>query len=244
MKLAIMQPYFMPYIGYFSLIKHTDEFILFDTVQFIRHGWIERNRMLKQTGGWQYIQIPLLKDNGRDTLIKDIRINNAIEWKQKILSQIQHYKKKAPYYWQVIKLLNEVFSEDFIDITHLNKKALQVVCDYLGITREFPIFSEMGIQLDAVNAPDEWALRICEAWNNENRGEKVDTYINPIGGTEFFERKKYEEAGIHIAFQQMELPVYRQFESIPFESGLSMLDVLMFNSSEEVDVMLENYHLV
>ena len=98
MKLGIMQPYFLPYIGYFSIIKHTDEFILFDSVQFIRHGWIERNRILKQSGGWQYIQVPIIKNNGRETLIKDIRINNTDNWKTKILAQIQHYKKKSYKY--------------------------------------------------------------------------------------------------------------------------------------------------
>jgi len=244
MKLAIMQPYFMPYIGYISLVKHTDEFILFDPVQFIRHGWIERNRMLKQNGSWQYIQVPLLKGDGRDTLIQDTKINNAEAWKQKMLSQIQHYKKRAPYYWKVVKMLNEIFAEQYDDITHLNKKALQVVCEYLGIHREFPIFSEMNMQLDAVNAPDEWALRICEAWNRENRGEKVDLYINPIGGTEFFDRSKYEQTGIPIAFQQMEITEYDQHGTDPFEPGLSILDVLMFNSPEEVNAMLDKFTLV
>ena len=78
MKLGIMQPYFAPYLGYISLIKHTDEFILFDTVQFIRHGWIERNRILKPGGGWQYIAIPLVK-HSQKTLICDIcvRTNDA-----------------------------------------------------------------------------------------------------------------------------------------------------------------------
>ena len=74
MRLGIMQPYFFPYIGYMSLIKNTDLFILFDDVQFIRHGWIERNRILKPSGGWQYIAVPLEKHH-RDTLIKEIRIN-------------------------------------------------------------------------------------------------------------------------------------------------------------------------
>lgn len=244
MTVGIMQPYFMPYIGYISLIKHTDRFILFDTVQFIRHGWIERNRMLKQNGGWQYIQVPLLKSDGRDTLIQDTKINNAEPWKQKMLSQIQHYKKRAPYYWKVVKMLNEIFAEDYEDITHLNKKALQVVCEYLGIHREFPIFSEMDMHLDAVNGPDEWALRICEAWNRENRGEKVDLYINPIGGTEFFDRTKYENAGIPIAFQQMEITEYDQHGTESFEPGLSILDVLMFNSPDEVNMMLDKFTLV
>ncbi len=94
MKVAIMQPYFMPYIGYISLIKHSDVFILFDPVQFIRHGWIERNRILKQNEGWLYIQVPLLK-SGRDTLIQDCLIDNSKDWKNKILSQLQIYKKKS-----------------------------------------------------------------------------------------------------------------------------------------------------
>ena len=97
MKLGIMQPYFFPYIGYFSLIKHTDDFILLDTVQFIRHGWIERNRILKPSDGWQYIMVPL-KKHSRETLIKNIEINNEQQWKEKILAQLQHYKKQAPYF--------------------------------------------------------------------------------------------------------------------------------------------------
>ncbi|MBP9991498.1 MAG: WbqC family protein [Bacteroidales bacterium] len=236
MKLGIMQPYFMPYIGYYSLIKHTDEFILFDPVQFIRHGWIERNRILKQGGGWQYIQIPLIKDNGRDTLIKDVRINNAEPWKQKMLAQLQHYKKKAPYYFKVIKMLNEIFAEDFTDITHLNKMALQVSCDYLGISREFPIFSEMNLAIDSVNAADEWALNICKAMG-------CTEYINPIGGTEFFDRSKYNQAGVQISFQQMEITEYVQGGE-PFEPGLSMIDVMMFNSPEEINSMLDRFTLV
>lgn len=236
MTLGIMQPYFMPYLGYFSLIKHTDEFILFDTVQFIRHGWIERNRILKQNGGWQYIQIPLIKGNGRDTVIKDVRINNTENWKQKILAQLQHYKKIAPYYFRVTNLLKELFANDFDDITHLNQKSLQLVCDYLGFQRDFPIFSEMNLFIEEVNAPDEWALNICKAMN-------VSSYINPIGGSEFFDRIKYEKAGVDLKFQQMKLDEYDQKRQ-PFEAGLSILDVMMFNSPDDINVMMDHFELV
>lgn len=236
MTVGIMQPYFMPYIGYISLIKHTDEFILFDTVQFIRHGWIERNRILKQNGGWQYIQIPLIKDNGRDTVIKDVKINNAENWKQKILAQLQHYKKIAPYYFRVINLLKELFANDFDDITHLNQKSLQLVCDYLGFQRDFPIFSEMNLFIEEVNAPDEWALNICKAMN-------VSSYINPIGGSDFFDREKYEKAGVDLKFQQMKLDEYDQKRQ-PFESGLSILDVMMFNSPDDINVMMDHFELL
>ncbi len=235
MKVGIMQPYFMPYIGYFSLIKHTDKFILFDTVQFIRHGWIERNRILKQNGGWQYIQVPILKKEGRDTLIKDVLINNKENWKAKILAQLQHYKKIAPYYFKTVQLLNEIFSFEYEDIVSLNGTSLQMVCEYLGINREIEVFSKMNLDIKPAEAPDEWALNICSAIEGANE------YWNPPGGMSFFDRTKYQKAGISLKFQSVDIEPYNQKRE--FEPALSIIDVLMFNSIEEVNVMLDNYIL-
>ena len=227
----------MPYIGYFSLIKNTDEFILFDSVQFIRHGWIERNRILKPNGGWQYVQVPIIKENGRDTIIKDIRINNSENWKSKILAQLQHYKKRAQYYNKVVELLNDVFNSDYDDIISLNKVSLEQICNYLGINRKINVFSEMGLDVAPVTAPDEWALNICKAFGG------VDEYWNPIGGLSFFDKSKYHNAGIKIYFQEMVLTPYRQLGN-EFESGLSIIDVMMFNSPESINEMLDNYRLL
>lgn len=236
MRIGIMQPYFMPYIGYFSLIKHSDEFILFDTVQFIRHGWIERNRILKQNGEWQYIQVPLIKKDGRDTIIKDIAINNNEQWKSRMLSQLQHYKKKAPFYYKVIALLQDIFKEDYTDIVTLNLKSLQKMCEYLEIRTPIKVYSQMGLIIDPVNAPDEWALNICKSMN-------ASVYINPIGGVEFFNRDKYVKAGIQLWFQQMEISPYVQITS-KFEPALSIIDVMMFNSVDQINEMLDKYTLV
>jgi hypothetical protein len=236
MKLAIMQPYFLPYLGYFSLIKHTDEFILFDTVQFIRHGWIERNRILKPSNGWQYIMVPL-KKHSRETLIKDIEINNDQQWKEKILAQLQHYKKQAPYFSNVIDILNEIFSKEYATIVDLNLASLKTVCNYLGINTPIQVFSLMNIDIEPANAPDEWALNICKALGN------VDEYWNPPGGQSFFDRKKYENAGINLKFHSAILTDYDQKRNV-FEPGLSILDVMMFNSIEEINKMLDNYELL
>lgn len=236
MKLGIMQPYFMPYIGYFSLIKHTDRFILFDTVQFIRHGWIERNRILKPAGGWQYIQVPLIKENGRDTSIKDIRINNNENWKNRILSQLQHYKKKAPYYYRTIKLLENIFSDEYTSIVELNRVSLNKICQFLEIDKEMEVFSEMNLSIADVHAPDEWALNICNAIGN------IDEYWNPPGGQDFFDRSKYERAQLDLKFQTMRLSSYDQ-KNDSFEVGLSIVDVMMFNSVEEINTMLDDFFL-
>ncbi len=236
MKLAIMQPYFFPYIGYFSLIKHTDEFILFDTVQFIRHGWIERNRILKPSDGWQYIMVPL-KKHTRETLIKEIEINNNLPWKERILAQLHHYKKKAPYYSNVICLLNEIFSKEYNIIVDLNLASLKAVCDYLDIKASLQVFSKMNIDIEPANAPDEWALNICKALGN------VDEYWNPPGGKSFFDKSKYVKANIELKYHSINITEYKQKGSV-FEPSLSIIDVMMFNSVEEINKMLDNYELI
>ena len=237
MKVAIMQPYFLPYLGYFSLIKHTKKFILFDTVQFIRHGWIERNRILKPNEGWQYINVPLRK-HIQSTLIKDIRIDNSLNWKEKMLAQLMHYKKKAPFYNETINVLKSVLELDIDEITNLDYCLLREICKYLGINFDCEIFSQMNIKIESVKAPDEWALNICKSLNG------VDEYWNPIGGLEFFDRNKYEKAGIKIKFLEHNLPFYSQRRGIEnFENGLSIIDVMMFNDNDAVNEMLDDYEL-
>lgn len=236
MKLGIMQPYFFPYLGYFSLIKHTDRFILFDPVQFIRHGWIERNRTLKPGEGWQYIQVPLVKF-ARETNIADVRINNAENWKNKIVAQLQHYKKLAPYYRNVMELLNNVFSDNYDDIVSFDKKSLEAVCEFLGFERNMEVYSKMDLEIEPVYAPDEWALNICKAIPG------ADEYINPPGGQSFFDKSKYDKNNIKLEFLEINLHEYSQ-KRPDFESGLSVIDVMMFNSPEEISTMLDDYKIL
>lgn len=235
MRLGIMQPYFFPYIGYMSLIKHVDMFILFDTAQFIRHGWIERNRILKPSGGWQYMGVPL-KKHEQKIAIRDIEINNQIEWKDKILAQLVHYKR-APYYYKVINMLQNIFDDEYSDIVMLNKVSLEKTCKYLGINTPILIFSQMDIKIDCANNPDEWALNICKAI------EGVDGYWNPPGGKSFFDTNKYLQQGIDIQFQEVNIRAYPQGKNA-FEGGLSIIDVMMYNSPTIINDMLDDYRLI
>jgi hypothetical protein len=235
MKIAIMQPYFFPYLGYFSLIKHTDQFVLFDTVQHIRHGWIDRNRILKPDEGWQYIKVPIRK-HSRDTDIRSIRINNDKDWKIRILGQLQHYKKKAPHYDQVKDLIEEIFSRECDSIVQLNLISLKIICNYLNINPVFQIFSGMDLDIETPNASDEWALNICKAIPD------VREYWNPLGGRNLFDKSKYQSKFIELRFLEFNIEPYNQRRKV-FESGLSMIDVLMFNDSDAVSVMLDNFVL-
>ena len=235
MKLAVMQPYFFPYIGYFSLIKYADKFILLDSVQYIKQGWINRNRILNQNGGWQYVIVPLRKHH-QNTLIKDIMIASEIKWKKKIIAKLAYYRKIAPFYEKVITLIKEIFEYETDSISKVNIFSLKKTCDYLDIPLDYEIFSEMEILLGAINEPDDWALEISKLL-------KAKEYINPPGGKEFFDKSKYISAGIELKFLQANLTEYDQKRE-KFEPGLSIIDVMMFNSKESVQEMLNNYEFI
>ncbi len=232
--LSVMQPYFFPYLGYFALIKHTDFFVSFDPVQYISKGWMNRNRVLKPNEGWQYLTAPVQKQP-QNTLIKDILVVPGDEWKVKILRQLEHYKKRSPYYEPVNALLEDCFANSELSLSRLNLHYLNKVCAYLEMPFHYAMFSDMDLKLGSVKAADEWALRTTQALG-------ATTYINQPGGRTFFNPAKYVEASIDLKFLDFNLTPYDQRRPA-FEVGLSILDVLMFNSPEQVRAMLENVHL-
>lgn len=232
-RIAIMQPYFFPYAGYFALIKHCERFILFDTPQFIKQGWIERNRILSPHGGWQYFRVPLLK-HPHNTPIHDVQIDNRTDWQTVILSQIGHYKQVAPHYRTVRELVIHLFHRKYDYIVDLNEQSIKLICEYLDIKTPIDVLSRMGLSVEQAPCPDGWALNICQALGN------VGEYVNATGGQSFYCRDKYRQAGIPILFQQPALLEYRQATEC-FEPDLSILDVLLFNDAQHVNGLLDRY---
>src|SRR5262252_3536704 len=235
MKIAIMQPYFFPYLGYYSLLKKTDRFILFDTVQFIRHGWIERNRILKPGEGWQYIAVPLEKHN-RITTISQITINNSEDWKGKLLRQLEHYKKRALFYKETISLVESALDIETNSIVRLNANILTKTCEYFGLSLHLDIYSEMNLIIDKVTHPGEWALNISKVLNAKE-------YINPPGGVGIFRGEQFESVGISLKFLANNLSEYSQRRS-RFESGLSIIDVIMFNDINNINKLINDTRFV
>ena len=173
-----------------------------------------------------------------ETKIKDVKINNQENWKEKIFKQLLHYKKKSPFYNETINVLSQGLQIETDSIVELNANTLRCVCEYLGINFNYKIYSEMDLKIQKVNAPDEWALNICKAIGN------VEEYWNPPGGMEFFDRSKYEDAGVKLYFQKVNIKPYPQRRGPEnIITGLSMLDVMMFNSIEDINKMLDNFIL-
>ena len=236
-KLAVMQPYFFPYIGYFSLIQYTDRWIVFDTVQHIRRGWVNRNRILapaKPNGGWQYIALPTEKAS-RETPIKEIQVKGS-DWQQRILRQIEHYRKSAPCYNEVVSFLQRAFSKvSDLNIVRINMSLLEATCEYLSLPFRYEVYSEMCMPEFRIEKPGDWALKISEHLG-------VSEYCNPPGGIDLFPREEWNNKGVKLTFLESNLPWYsqRREESI---MGLSILDVMLFNSPEEASRMIRDYTL-
>ena len=161
------------------------------------------------------------------------------QWQEKIFAQLQHYKKKSPFYKETVDVIKNGFAEKTDSITKLNFNTLRAVCEYLKIPFNCTIFSERNLKIDPVSVPDEWALNICKAL-------KYDEYINPPGGMEFFDPVKYDRAGIKLIFEKPSLEFYSQRRGPDnFEPGLSIIDVMMFNSPEQINDMLAKYeHII
>jgi len=235
MRVAIMQPYFFPYIGYFQLINAVDKFIVFDAAQYIRHGWVNRNRVLRPQEGWMHIIVPLEK-HSRNTLIKDMIISGDKAWKAKIINQLSHYKKIAPYYMNVISFLEECFDADTEKLSLLNAELLRKTCEYLKIDFQYEFFSQMNLGIKEIDDPGSWALEI-------SRKLGATEYVNPSGGQELFNAKKFNEANIKLSFLNAKLTEYDQRRR-PFEPGLSIIDMMMFSDKQKIQEDLKDYEVI
>ena len=236
MKLAIMQPYFFPYVGYFSLMEYADRFVFFDTPQYITRGWVNRNRLLTAAGEPVYMTVPI-KKAPRETAIKDILIDDAQNWREKIYGQLSAYKKRAPRYRETAEFVHEALDGyEGSSLSALNIRTMTMTAEALGIDCRFDTFSEMELPIGSVNAPDEWALEISKAMGAE-------VYVNPPGGMDFFDKSKYDRAGIDLQFLKSGLKPYIQRIG-RWEPALSIIDVMMFCGGDEIKDLLNDYTLL
>lgn len=237
MKLAIMQPYFFPYLGYFALMKNTDCWVSFDAIQYIDRGWVNRNRIIHpDRPEASYITIPLQK-HSRSALINQVEINRENPYIARILGQLKaSYQKRAPYYKAVNNLVEECLLSERVSLSRLNELSLRKTCEYLGFPVDFRVFSQMDLTLDPIKGPGDWALNISKAM-----GAKA--YYNPTSGAPLFDEAAFAQNGIQLRFLKAEIKPYPQKKSV-FLPSLSIIDVMMFNAPEEVNHMLQQYKLL
>jgi hypothetical protein len=221
LTLGIMQPYFFPYLGHFSLIAAVDEWIVFDVTQYTPKTWMNRNRMLHPKAGWQYITVPLA-NSSISIKTREARVLNLAAAKENILGKLSHYRKKARHFDAVKSLIDETFDRAADDsLVHLNVRGLDAVCRYLDIPFRRRICSELDLTLSPELGPGGWAPQIC--------GQVGATrYVNPASGEDIFDPREFAQRGVSLCFAQAKEFSY-SVAPYQFQPNLSILDVLMWN---------------
>lgn len=231
MKLGIMQPYFFPYIGYWQLINAVDKYVVYDDVNYIKGGWINRNNILLN-GGKHLITIPLEKASPFK-LINEISVTGNEVLKNKLIKTIKSAYIKAPFYEQVMPQIETLIFENS-SISELNFNIILTIQKYLDIQTE--IFLSSQIKKNNELKGQDKVIDIVHIMGAEE-------YINAMGGQELYSKDNFAKEKIKLSFLKPNEIIYKQFKNI-FVPNLSIIDVMMFNSPEQIKDMLDDYTLV
>ena len=231
MILGIMQPYFCPYIGYWQLLNAVDKYVVYDNIQYSKKGWINRN-MILANNGTSHISIPIKKDS--DYLdIRDRFVSGNLD-KSKLLNQIRTIYKNAPHFKDAFELMRRILLFEDDNLFSYIYNSIKEICSYLSINTELIVSST--IEIDHSLKGEKKVLSICKKL-------MADTYYNAIGGIELYDKDLFKKEHINLFFVKTQPVFYKQFSS-DFRQNLSIIDVLMFNSVEEVQLMLSKYELL
>jgi hypothetical protein len=231
MKLAIMQPYFIPYIGYFQLINSVDKFIIYDNIKYTKKGWINRNRILVN-GKDQLITLPIKKDSDYLNIIER-EISES--WnKDKMLNIIKASYSKAPYFQETFELISKCLNNPGVNLFRFIYDSIVLINAHLEI--KTPIIISSEVDIDHTLKSQDKVLSLCKEQN-------VDVYINSIGGIELYDKEVFKQNNIKLNFIKSNPIKYKQFNN-EFVPWLSIIDIMMFNSKEQIKEYLDKYTLI
>lgn len=227
-----MQPYIFPYIGYFNLIHSVDKFVFYDDVNFIKKGWIHRNKILSSDKELKFT-IPIRKMS-QNKLINESFISEADDWRKKLLKQITYEYHNAPNFEEIFSLVEKIITKDKTSISELAAYSIIEICDFLNIKRIFLKSSDLDVST---------ALGRAERLIAITKSEDCDTYHNSIGGQKLYSKGLFGEFNVNLKFVDPVIAEYKQFKD-PFISRLSIIDILMFNTKEETLELIGSYNLI
>ena len=228
MKIAIMQPYFFPYLGYWQLIQAADVFVIYDDVNYIKQGWINRNRILIN-GREHFLTLPLSKASSFKQ-IREIEISGS---KDKLIKTVEQAYKKASCFSQAFPIIHEILSDSSENLADFLIQGIQRMARFLQISTELIVSSQMkktpGLK------GKERVLDICNRLNTK-------IYVNAPGGRNLYSASDFQRAGMELRFLETRFPAYSQ-TTPGFIPGLSIIDVMMNNPYARTQEMLHEFKL-
>lgn len=232
MKLGIMQPYFFPYIGYWQLMNCVDKYIVYDDVNFIKGGWINRNRILLN-GKEHLFNVPMIGASS-NKLINQVKVDNNKVLRNKLIKKIEHAYSDAPLYNEIIPVLTDILFYEADDLGAYLFYSIVKIARYLDMDTDIVLSSKLK-KNDELKGQDK-VISICKIVG-------ADEYYNAIGGLELYDFAKFKENGIQLFFLKTGNIMYLQGKN-EFVENLSIIDVLMYNTKNEVKNFLNLYELV
>lgn len=232
-SLAIMQPYIFPYLGYFHLIESTNEIVFYDDVNFIKRGWINRNRILVN-GEDHLFTIPIEKAS-QNKLINQTYPKMDDKYLRKFFETLEAAYSKAPYYEEVLELIEDVFDSGFDTIADMAIFSIVKTYEYLGRDIKY-LRSSICSRESRGLGKAERLIAITQKLGYKN-------YVNAPGGMELYNKEAFLDEDVNLSFIKSKLPLYKQFKN-DFLPGLSIIDLLMFNTPKEVLKQFDSYKLV
>ena len=229
MKLGIMQPYFMPYIGYFQLMKAVDKYVVYDDVNYIKGGWVNRNHIL--INGEKKMFTVTLQKASQNKLFNEIVIGDDFK---KLMKTLQMNYSRAINFDQTMVLMERIISFPNKQLAVFIANSFREILSYLSVETEILMSSEIPKD-NSLRGKDK-IIQICEILG-------ADTYYNAVGGKNLYDQEEFREHGITLNFVDSLPQVYSQLHTREFVSGLSMVDVLMNNTKDEVNRLLDSFQL-
>ena len=226
MIIAVHQPQYLPWLGYFHKIHQADLFVLLDNVQFKKNEWQNRNK-IKTAQGWQWLTVPVMFKHLQ--LINEVVINGKVSWQHKQRQTIISNYKKALFYGMLEDFFENTFSATWDNISQLNIETVKKLVSILGIETPLYVASELG---EFPQDPDERLIAITRHFG-------ADTYLAGEGGKTYMDLEKYEENSINVIFQEFKHPVYNQLfgEFLPF---MSVIDLIFNHGDESLTILRGN----
>ena len=231
MKLGIMQPYFVPYIGYWQLMNAVDMYVVYDDVNYIKGGWISRNRILSSEG-IQYFGVQMVGASS-NKLINEVGVELDERVVEKNIRKLENVYGKAPYYNDVMPVMERILFYKAENIAEYNMNSFNLINQYIGIDTSLILSSNIDKD-NSLRAQDK-VLDICRILG-------ADEYYNAIGGISLYSYNDFAVKGIKLSFLETEKISYSQFRD-DFQPDLSIIDVMMFNSKKTITEMLGKYRL-
>ena len=234
MKLAIMQPYFFPYIGYFQLMSSVDTFVVYDNIQFVKKGWIHRNRILVN-GDDSYFTLPLKKDSDFLNINDRFLAESFNVEKLKLIRKIEGAYKKAPFFNDVYPIISDILNYENTNLFSFIFNSIEKLISYLSIEVKLIKSTNLNFDIQGFKGQDK-VIKICKSLD-------AQVYINAIGGVELYNKQTFSNEDIELKFIKSDSIKYKQFRN-DFIPWLSIIDVMMFNSKEEIQKMIASYEFI